>query len=66
MSRVSKTFKLCNNIYPLMNAQNFISDITTNMAPTTNQKPVLNMYVEHGNDIHLPCNIQGSPLPFYT
>ncbi|XP_031617665.1 Down syndrome cell adhesion molecule-like protein Dscam2 isoform X3 [Contarinia nasturtii] len=41
-------------------------DITTNMAPTTNQKPVLNIYVDHGNDIHLPCNIQGSPLPFYT
>ncbi|XP_055315179.1 cell adhesion molecule Dscam2 isoform X2 [Sitodiplosis mosellana] len=43
-----------------------VKDITTNMAPTTNQKPVLNMYVDHGNDIHLPCNIQGSPLPFYA
>lgn len=42
------------------------SEVTTNMAPTTNQKPVLNMYVDHGNDIHLPCNIQGNPLPFYA
>lgn len=45
---------------------NTIAEVTTNMAPTTNQKPVLNMYVDHGNDIHLPCNIQGNPLPFYA
>lgn len=45
---------------------NSISEVTTNMAPTTNQKPVLNMYVDHGSDIHLPCSIYGNPLPVYA
>lgn len=44
----------------------FILEINVNMAPTTNQKPVIDMYVDRGNDIHLPCNIQGNPLPSYT
>lgn len=49
-----------------LSQSNLIADMSTNMAPRTNQKPVIDMFVDRGNDIHLPCNIQGNPLPVFT
>lgn len=37
-----------------------------NMAPQSSQKSIMEMSVDRGSKIHLPCNIQGSPLPVYT
>ncbi|XP_055385270.1 cell adhesion molecule Dscam2 isoform X2 [Condylostylus longicornis] len=41
-------------------------ELGKNMAPRTTQKPVTEIIVERGNDVHLPCNIQGNPLPVFT
>jgi len=26
----------------------------------------MEIHVERGNDVHLPCNIQGNPFPIFT
>jgi hypothetical protein len=36
------------------------------MAPQTNQKSILEVVVDRGSKVHLPCNIQGNPLPVFT
>ncbi|XP_055923956.1 cell adhesion molecule Dscam2 isoform X1 [Eupeodes corollae] len=43
-----------------------IKELSKNLAPCTTQKPVLQVYIERGNDVHLPCNIQGNPFPIFT
>lgn len=37
-----------------------------NMAPQSSQKSIMEISVDRGSKIHLPCNIQGNPLPIYT
>lgn len=44
----------------------FIKELSKNLAPRTTQKPVMDINVERGNDVHLPCNIQGNPFPIFT
>lgn len=36
------------------------------MAPQTSQKSVIELNMDNSNDVHLPCNIQGNPLPVFT
>lgn len=36
------------------------------MAPKSIQEPIMEISVERGSKIHMPCNIQGNPLPIYT
>uniref|UniRef100_A0A1I8N7N2 Uncharacterized protein n=1 Tax=Musca domestica TaxID=7370 RepID=A0A1I8N7N2_MUSDO len=43
-----------------------VKELSKNLAPRTTQKPVMDIHVERGNDVHMPCNIQGSPLPIFT
>ncbi|XP_023034507.1 Down syndrome cell adhesion molecule-like protein Dscam2 isoform X1 [Drosophila willistoni] len=43
-----------------------IKELSKNLAPRTTQKPVMEIQVERGNDVHLPCNIQGNPFPIFT
>ncbi|XP_073816744.1 Down syndrome cell adhesion molecule 3 isoform X3 [Musca autumnalis] len=43
-----------------------VKELSKNLAPRTTQKPVIDIHVERGNDVHMPCNIQGSPLPIFT
>ncbi|XP_051862940.1 cell adhesion molecule Dscam2 isoform X2 [Drosophila albomicans] len=43
-----------------------VKELNKNMAPRSSQKPVMEIEVERGNDVHLPCNIQGSPFPIFT
>jgi hypothetical protein len=46
----------------------FLSSIeaSPNMAPKSSQKSIVEMNVDRGSKVHLPCNIQGNPLPIYT
>ncbi|KAH8340543.1 hypothetical protein KR059_000756, partial [Drosophila kikkawai] len=43
-----------------------VKELSKNLAPRTTQKPVMEIHVERGNDVHLPCNIQGNPFPIFT
>ncbi|XP_033149971.1 Down syndrome cell adhesion molecule-like protein Dscam2 isoform X2 [Drosophila busckii] len=43
-----------------------VKELSKNLAPRTTQKPVMEINVERGNDVHLPCNIQGNPFPIFT
>ncbi|KAH8408036.1 hypothetical protein KR222_011729 [Zaprionus bogoriensis] len=43
-----------------------VRELNKNVAPRSSQNPVMEMNVERGNDIHLPCNIQGNPLPMFS
>ncbi|XP_017969064.1 Down syndrome cell adhesion molecule-like protein Dscam2 isoform X1 [Drosophila navojoa] len=43
-----------------------VKELSKNLAPSTSQKPVMEIQVERGNDVHLPCNIQGNPFPIFT
>ena len=43
-----------------------LPEISANMAPVTNQKSVVEINIDRGSKIHLPCNIQGNPLPVFT
>lgn len=40
--------------------------MASNMAPQTSQKSVIELNMDNSNDVHLPCNIQGNPLPVFT
>lgn len=44
----------------------FFAEVTSNMAPQTNQKSVIELNMDNSNDVHLPCNVQGNPLPIIT
>ena len=37
-----------------------------NLAPQTSQKSLIEFNVDRGSKIHLPCNVQGNPLPIFT
>lgn len=37
-----------------------------NMAPKSSQKSIVEVSVDRGSKVHLPCNIQGNPLPIFT
>ena len=37
-----------------------------NLAPQTAQKSLIEFNVDRGSKIHLPCNVQGNPLPIFT
>uniref|UniRef100_A0A336KKP0 CSON012059 protein n=1 Tax=Culicoides sonorensis TaxID=179676 RepID=A0A336KKP0_CULSO len=41
-------------------------ELTSNMAPQTSQKSVIELNMDNSVDVHLPCNIQGNPLPVFT
>ncbi|XP_070137489.1 cell adhesion molecule Dscam1 isoform X2 [Drosophila bipectinata] len=43
-----------------------VKELSKNLAPRTTQKPVMEIHVERGNDVHLLCNIQGNPFPIFT
>ncbi|XP_055715988.1 cell adhesion molecule Dscam2 isoform X2 [Phlebotomus papatasi] len=43
-----------------------VKEISSNMAPQTNQKSITEIHVDRGNDIHLPCNVRGNPIPIFT
>ncbi|KAL7024043.1 hypothetical protein ACKWTF_012881 [Chironomus riparius] len=43
-----------------------IKEAPQNMAPQSSQKSIMEISVDRGSKIHLPCNIQGNPLPIYT
>lgn len=43
-----------------------IAEAPQNMAPQSSQKSIMEISVDRGSKIHLPCNIQGNPLPIYT
>uniref|UniRef100_A0A1A9ZZV3 Down syndrome cell adhesion molecule n=2 Tax=Glossina TaxID=44049 RepID=A0A1A9ZZV3_GLOPL len=43
-----------------------VKELSQNLAPRTTQKPVMDIHVERGNDVHMPCNIQGNPFPIFT
>ncbi|KAM8702920.1 hypothetical protein ACLKA7_005290 [Drosophila subpalustris] len=43
-----------------------VKQLNQNMAPRSSQKPVMEIEVERGHDVHLPCNIQGNPFPIFT
>ncbi|CAD6994274.1 unnamed protein product, partial [Ceratitis capitata] len=43
-----------------------VKELSKNLAPRTTQKPVMEIHVERGIDVHLPCNIQGNPFPIFT
>ncbi|XP_039965640.1 Down syndrome cell adhesion molecule-like protein Dscam2 isoform X1 [Bactrocera tryoni] len=43
-----------------------VKELSKNLAPRTTQKPVMEVHVERGSDVHLPCNIQGNPFPIFT
>jgi Down syndrome cell adhesion molecule len=36
------------------------------MAPQSSQESIMQMSVDRGSKVHLPCNIRGNPLPIYT
>ena len=36
------------------------------MAPKSSQKSIVEVNVDRGSKVHLPCNIQGNPLPIFT
>lgn len=44
----------------------FYAEAPQNMAPQSSQKSIMEISVDRGSKIHLPCNIQGNPLPIYT
>ena len=44
----------------------FYAEAPQNMAPQSSQKSIMDISVDRGSKIHLPCNIQGNPLPIYT
>lgn len=53
--------------FPICNAHTHTrAEAPQNMAPQSSQKSIMEMSVDRGSKIHLPCNIQGSPLPVYT
>jgi Down syndrome cell adhesion molecule len=37
-----------------------------NLAPQTRQKSIVEVSVDKGNKVHLPCNVQGNPVPTIT
>lgn len=41
------------------------TELSKNLAPRSSQKPVMEINVERGNDVYLPCNIQGNPFPIF-
>lgn len=43
-----------------------ITELNKKMAPRSSQKPVMEIEVARGTDVHLPCNIQGNPFPIFT
>lgn len=42
-----------------------IENIQT-LAPQTRQKSIVEVSVDRGNKVHLPCNVQGNPVPSIT
>lgn len=43
-----------------------LPEASPNMAPKSSQKSIIEMNVDRGSKVHLPCNIQGNPLPIFT
>lgn len=41
-------------------------EASPNMAPKSSQKSIIEVNVDRGSKVHLPCNIQGNPLPIFT
>lgn len=44
----------------------FILEASPNMAPKSSQKSIVEVNVDRGSKVNLPCNIQGNPLPMFT
>lgn len=42
------------------------AEASPNMAPKSSQKSIVEVNVDRGSKVHLPCNIQGNPLPIFT
>lgn len=48
-------------------SSHFLStEASPNMAPKSSQKSIVEINVDRGSKVHLPCNIQGNPLPTFT
>ncbi|XP_055628541.1 cell adhesion molecule Dscam2 isoform X2 [Toxorhynchites rutilus septentrionalis] len=43
-----------------------IKEFLSDLAPITTQKPLTEITVDKGNDVHLPCNVQGNPPPKFN
>jgi Immunoglobulin domain len=62
-SKLARSFTLFLNISAFLFSTS--AEASPNMAPKSSQKSIVEVNVDRGGKVHLPCNIQGNPLPTF-